>query len=54
MTVEIIMPETVSGNSIPAATVCKVKVLSVGKHASCVQPGVINYDSNGYVTYSTR
>ncbi len=39
---------------IPAATVCRIKVLSVGKFASCVQPGVINYDPNGFITYTAK
>ena len=51
MTVDIVTPETINGSGIPSATVCRVKILSVGKYVSCVQPGILNYDANGFITY---
>lgn len=51
MTVEVIMPETVLGNSIPAATVCRVEMYYTGVYSVCAQPTYTNtYD----VSYLSR
>ncbi len=54
MNIEIIMPETVLGNSIPAATVCSVKLLYVGVNSQCAQRDFINAASNGRINYYQR
>lgn len=51
MTVEVIMPETVLGNSIPAATVCSVKMYYTGIYSVCAQPA---YSNNYQVSYLQR
>ena len=42
MNVEIIMPETILGNNIPAATICSVKLIYTGIYSVCAQKEFIN------------
>ena len=54
MTVEIVMPETIIGNKIPAATVCRVTVSYVGDFSSCVRKDLINDPYNSQIQYLQR
>lgn len=53
-TVEVVMPETVIGNGIPAATVCSVQIYYVGMYSTCVQKEYINTMANGRISYYQR
>lgn len=54
MDIEVIMPETVLGNSIPAATVCSVKLVYAGVNSRCAQKDFINTASNNRINYYQR
>ena len=53
MNVEVVMPETIIGNNIPAATICSVKLIYVGMYATCVQKEYIN-NMAGKISYLQR
>jgi hypothetical protein len=42
MDVEVVVPETIIGNMVPAASICSVKLVYVGIFATCVQKEYIN------------
>jgi hypothetical protein len=42
MNIEVVMPETIVGNNIPAATICSVQLVYTGMYATCVQKEYIN------------
>lgn len=53
MEVEIVMPETVLGNNIPAATVCTVQMYYVGIFSVCAQSQYVNaYQISYFSRYS--
>lgn len=52
--VEIVMPETVIGNGIPAATVCNIKMVYVGMYAVCAQQAFINNVNHNRISYLQR
>ena len=54
MDVEVIMPETVIGSNVPAATVCSVKILYTGIFSGCLQKDYINDANNNKITYLQR
>jgi hypothetical protein len=53
MNVEVVMPETIIGNNIPAATICSVKLIYAGMYATCVQKEYIN-NMAGKISYLQR
>ncbi len=53
MNVEVVMPETIIGNSIPAATICSVKLIYAGMYATCVQKEYVN-NMVGKISYLQR
>ena len=54
MNISIIMPETVIGNNIPAATVCSVQIYYVGAFSSCIRKDFINNPLNYQIQYLQR
>lgn len=54
MNVEIVMPETILGSNIPAATVCSVKMYYVGMYSVCAQQSFINNIQNNRINYYQR
>lgn len=66
MNVEFVMPETVLGNGVPAATICSVQMYYVGVYSVCAQSAYVNnyqisylarfnnYITNKKVVYNTR
>ena len=54
MNVEIVMPETIIGNGIPAGTICSVQLYYVGIYATCVQQQYVNNLANGQISYLQR
>ena len=49
MNLEVTMPETIVGNSVPAATICSVKVLYAGIYSKCVQQEYVNSLQTSYL-----
>ena len=54
MTVRITTNETLPGSSLPAASICLVKVLYVGKNLPCLVDTYYNQAQSPYITYSSR
>ena len=54
MTVRITTNETYVGSKIPAASICRVKVLYVGQNVPCLIPTLYNQNQSPFVTYSSR
>jgi hypothetical protein len=54
MDVEILMPETILGNNIPAATVCSVSMYYVGIYSVCAQSTYVNQMANGQIGFLQR
>ena len=42
MDVEVVVPETIIGNMVPAASICSVRLVYAGIYAQCVQKEYIN------------
>lgn len=54
MTLRITTNETYPGSSVPAASICLVKVLYVGQNIPCLIQTFYNQDESPYITYSSR
>ena len=54
MVIRITTNETYLGSGIPAASICLVKVLSVGDNIPCLYDTLYNQDQSLFITYSSR
>lgn len=54
MTLKITTNETSVGSSIPAASICLVKVLYVGQNIPCMIQTLYNQDQSPFIMYSSR
>ncbi|CAF3632430.1 unnamed protein product [Rotaria sordida] len=46
--------ETSFGSGIPAASICRVKILYVGSNLPCLMQTLYNQDNSPFITYSSR
>ena len=54
MDIEIIVPETLDGNSLPVGKICSVELVYVGMYSHCVRKHAINDLTNNHIIYHQR